>query len=258
MWRYNTSMNADTITRLLEINLQFYQTFALQFSATRQRIQPGVERLMETYLYASPENALILDLGCGNGELARRLAAHQPGHQYVGLDFSAGLLEEARRTTGAAGQAQFYQADLAAPDWRSGALAEQLLQMGPFDVIFAFAALHHLPGQKLRQETLQAARRLLAPDGYFFHSEWQFLNSPRLRERIQPWQRVGLTGADVEPGDYLLDWRSGGTGLRYAHHFSQAELAELAIQTGFHIAETFYSDGQGGNLGLYQVWRPNH
>jgi hypothetical protein len=89
----------------------------------------------------------------------------------------------------------------------------------------------------------------------FVHSEWQFLNSERLRSRIQPWQAAGLSEDDVEPGDYLLDWRQGGQGLRYVHHFSLEELAELADATGFQIAESFHSDGDGARLGLYQIWR---
>ena len=60
----------------------------------------------------------------------------------------------------------------------------------------------------------------------------------------------------VEAHDYLLDWRSGGKGLRYVHHFEERELAELAKASGFRIMDTFYSDGEKGNLGLYQVWKP--
>ena len=65
---------------------------------------------------------------------------------------------------------------------------------------------------------------------------------------------VGLDAADVDEGDYLLDWRSGGTGCRYAHQYSEAQLADLARQSGFKVVESFYSDGATGNLGLYQVW----
>jgi hypothetical protein len=103
---------------------------------------------------------------------------------------------------------------------------------------------------------LKKIRSLLQPDSRFIHSEWQFLNNPRLRLRIQPWEMVSLSQQEVDPGDYLLDWRQGGRGLRYVHHFSESELAELADECGFSIAETFYSDGEGGNLGLYQVWQP--
>jgi hypothetical protein len=33
-------------------------------------------------------------------------------------------------------------------------------------------------------------------------------------------------------------------------------LDDLARASNFQIMETFYSDGQGGRLGLYQVWKP--
>ena len=88
-------------------------------------------------------------------------------------------------------------------------------------------------------------------------SNWQFLNSEKLKARIQPWEAVGLWESDVDPGDYLLDWRSGGTGVRYVHHFSAAELSALARDAGFVIEETFHSDGTSGDLGLYQAWQVN-
>ena len=101
---------------------------------------------------------------------------------------------------------------------------------------------------------MQKARSLLAPGGKFVHSEWQFLNSEKLTARIQPWERVNLTAADVDPGDTLLDWRSDGNGLRYVHHFSAQELLTLAAESGFRVVESFLSDGANGRLGLYQTW----
>jgi tRNA (uracil-5-)-methyltransferase TRM9 len=82
------------------------------------------------------------------------------------------------------------------------------------------------------------------------------LNSEKLKARIQPWEAAAISPSEVDAQDYLLDWRSGGTGLRYVHHFNENELQELAIATGFQIMETFYSDGETGNLGLYQLWKP--
>ena len=101
---------------------------------------------------------------------------------------------------------------------------------------------------------LRQARARLASPGRLIHSEWQFLDSPRLRARIQPWESIGLSPADLDPGDHLLDWRSGGNGLRYVHHFSEEELAALAEESGFRVVESFRSDGENGRLGLYQVW----
>ena len=106
----------------------------------------------------------------------------------------------------------------------------------------------------LRLQVLRKVRSLLAPEGRFIHSEWQFLNSPRLKNRIQPWEAIGLSESDVDPGDYLLDWRHGGQGLRYVHHFSEDELEQLAESVGFKVIQSFLSDGENNRLGLYQVW----
>ena len=241
-------MNQATISKLLELNHQFYQTLAHQFSATRQRLQPGVARLLASL----PPEANILDLGCGNGELARLLARGVHQGVYTGLDFSAELLSEARHNLPTSFKATFHQVDLGSPSW------DGVLPLPRYDIILAFAVLHHLPGQQLRQAVLQTVSRYLVSGGKFIHSEWQFLNSPRLRQRLQPWGSVDLSDEDVEAGDYLLDWRQGGYGLRYVHHFSPEELEALAHETGFAILEAFLSDGAGGKLGLYQVWEYNY
>ncbi|MCK4977565.1 MAG: class I SAM-dependent methyltransferase [Anaerolineales bacterium] len=192
----------------------------------------------------------FLDLGCGNGELAREMDRRGYQGTYVGLDFSPGLLAVARESSFRNLQSNFITADLTSPDW------ESIIPNQHFDIVLAFAVLHHLPGDDLRQLFLHNVLAHTEPMGQFFHSEWQFLRSERLRSRIQSWDNIGLSESDVEPGDYLLDWRRGGYGLRYVHHFTEDELADLATRTGFTVLETFFSDGEGGKLGLYQVWEP--
>ncbi len=241
---YNSNVNADTADHLINLNRQFYQSFAQPFSATRQRLQPGVARVLSRL----DPDARILDLGCGNGELARALARRGHRSSYVGVDFSADLLGRAQESIPQGFNARFIQADLTATDW------DAQLPAGEFDQALAFAALHHIPGEALRRQITRKVHNLLAEQGQFIHSEWQFLHSARLHRRVQPWAKVGLSSNQVDPGDYLLDWRRGGYGLRYVHHFSEEELARLASETGYRILETFYSDGESGDLGLYQTW----
>ena len=236
-------MNPTTLSRLLELNREFYQTFALQFSATRQRLQPGVLRILEQ---VKPTDNL-LDLGCGNGELARQLTRRGHTGSYVGLDFSSIFLQQA--SDGQPANFRFLQADLSSIKWDAPLQGEQ------YDIVLAFAVLHHFPGAELHKQVLLKVKPLLRQGGRFIHSEWQFLNSPRLKARIQPWDAIGLSESDVETGDYLLDWRQGGQGLRYVHHFSETELEQLAEAAGFRILETFLSDGENNRLGLYQVWQ---
>jgi SAM-dependent methyltransferase len=243
-------METAIIKQLLQLNDEFYQTFAVQFSDTRQRIQPGVRKILDALNPA----AQILDLGCGNGELARELVRGDFRGFYLGLDFSAELLDVARQGVAGHSNFAFIQGNLGQADWplavsRPGA---------KFDTIFAFAALHHLPGRETHRQILHNVRNLLTSAGRFIHSNWQFLNSERLRKRVHPWSEIGLSDADVDPGDYLLDWRRGGFGLRYVHHFSTEELHALAAETGFRVVETFHSDGETGDLGLYQIWKPEN
>lgn len=244
-------MDSKVIDALLHINSQFYQSQAASFSATRGRANPGVARL----LAGIPAAARVLDLGCGNGSAAALLAQNGFTGEYLGLDGSPGLLAAARQRALGPGFA-FAQADLTS-DWSAAsplpALHKPLVN---YDFVLCFATLHHLPGEALRLALLQKAHAALAPGGQLFLSNWQFLNSPRLAGRVQAWAQAGLSTTDVEPGDYLLDWRGGAeTGLRYVHHFSAEELAHLASQTGFEILETFLADGASANLGLYGVWR---
>lgn len=248
-------MKAETVSALLQINAQFYQTFGAAFAATRRRIQPGVRRVIDSL----PVGGRLLDLGCGSGALAVELDRRWQTGAYLGLDSSAALLAQARAALRAAPPGgvdiRFARADLADAAW-----VEQAAAL-PFDVALAFAVLHHLPSHDLRRRVLQELNGLLPPGGVFIHSEWQFQRSARWRARILPWQRAGIDPAELEEGDTLLDWRHAlpgqaeRVGLRYVHLFSLAELSRLADESGFVIVETFESDGEGGRLSVYQVWR---
>jgi SAM-dependent methyltransferase len=249
-------MDTSTARQLVELNRQFYADFGKSFSATRLRIQPGVRKILSRLKGMER----ILDLGCGNGELARTLAQTGFHGTYLGLDFSLPLLADAESQPKGF-SAAFRAADLTAEHWEKGISHQKEGKPGnsplftsPFSLITAFAVLHHIPGLEMRRSILQKVHDLLEPDGKFIHSNWQFLNSDKLKARIQPWSVANLSAADVDEGDYLLDWRSGGTGLRYVHHFSAQELGQLATETGFRLVKSFLSDGECGRLGLYQVW----
>lgn len=243
---YNQLMNHETAARLLNLNKQFYQTFGREFSSTRQRLQPGVQRVLD--MLSGDES--MLDLGCGNGELARELMRRGHRGAYIGADFSQSLLEVARHGWEDT-PATFLQVDLTTPGWDQKILESH---HGKIDLVTAFATLHHIPDHKVRVNILDKVHALLRPGGQFIHSEWQFLSSRKLAGRIQSWDEACLSQEDVDPGDYLLDWRGGGRGLRYVHSFDELELESLARETGFRVRSAFRSDGENGQLGLYQVW----
>jgi SAM-dependent methyltransferase len=264
-------MDSATARRLVELNREFYTRFGGSFSATRQRIQPGVRRVLNRL----KGDERILDLGCGNGELARELARRGQRGSYLGVDFSLPLLQEAESPflehsqpgNAAAATWQDFSATFYAVDLTKLSLEGPSFIPSPlsFDIVFSFATLHHIPSREFRINLLKSIYQLVQPAGHFIHSNWQFLNSDKLKARIQPWESAAVPGSapgvvevsGVDAGDYLLDWRSGGKGLRYVHHFDETELHELAEASGFTVIDTFYSDGATGNLGLYQIWKPS-
>lgn len=259
-------MEPHIAAQLKEINRKFYSDYGESFASTRRRVQPGVIRVMKT-LPDLPGDRW-LDLGCGSGALAHAWLLSGRQSAYHGVDFSPTLLEAARREVEFAAsrreeatnempvpEVTFGLADLTAPNWN------ERLEPG-YAGVLAFASLHHLPGHVRRVEFARRVRELIRPGGQFIFSVWQFQHSEKLMARRQPWSAVGLGEEDLEPGDTLLDWRApdtdaasaGSPALRYVHLFSSESLEELARESGFRIVEAFESDGQGGRLGLYQVW----
>ncbi len=238
-------MNPEIVNRLLEINRTFYTAFARSFADSRPRDQPGFWRLLP-YI---PAGGRLLDVGCGDGRIARWLEAVERPVIYRGLDFSPAMVALARQRCRALRyvQATFRVADVAEPAWADD------LPPASFDVVLALALLHHLPSFALRARFLRQVAALLKPGGICGLSTWQFLRAERLRRRVVSWSAVGLSPEVLEPGDYLLDWRRDGYGYRYVHLVDEAEMARLIRAAGLVLVEAFDADGREGNLSRYVV-----
>lgn len=140
----------------------------------------------------------VLDLCCGTGAVTRALADRlEPDAVIVGLDFSAGMLGQARRVAGRAGLStiRWVQADAAALPFRDGV----------FEAVTCAYALYELKGEA-RGAMLYEAARVLAATGQFLAMEHEVPARPLLRGLFYVWLAViGAEGARVFLGGEVGD-----------------------------------------------------
>lgn len=117
----------------------------------------------------------ILELGCGVGRFARRLA--RDGHQVLGVDFSPVAIAKARASVAR---------DAQRPDFVVGDVTNLRNVDGPFDLAFDVGCYHCLDAE---QQARYAAEmhRLVAPGGT--HLFWAMDDAP---------SRLPLTASDIE------------------------------------------------------------
>jgi 2-polyprenyl-3-methyl-5-hydroxy-6-metoxy-1,4-benzoquinol methylase len=112
-----------------------------------------------------PQRAVsALDVGCGDGFLAARLAQRIP--DVVAIDIDQPVLERARK--------RFPDSRVT---WRHGDILTLASDLGTFDAVVSNAALHHLPDTRA---ALRCLREVVRPDGLlaiiaFARPGWRYL-----------------------------------------------------------------------------------
>ena len=195
-------------------------------------------------------------MGCGNGRLAVLLDRERPGSSYLGVDAVPELIEEARARASDLSHTQttFRILDVSEQGWtRRLPGVPSSASFDGFDCAVALAVLHHVPDFDLRAQLLRDIAGLLSSDGYAIVSTWRFLAHERMRRKIVGWEILGIRQDDLDPGDYLLDWKRGGRGLRYCHMVDEQEMEALAAASGLDVRKTFRAGGREGDLSLFAI-----
>ena len=180
----------------------FWNRFADRYAARPIKDVAAYEALLADVAARLTPEAQVLEIGCGTGGTAIRLA--EGVARYVATDFSAEMIRIAKAKP-APPNLRFLLAE-------AGALPDG----GPFDAILAFNVLHlvdDLPG------LLHKLRGGLAPNGLLISKTWCFGDLPlRLRLLFRALRLVGL----VPPAQFL----------------SQADLHQTLQAAGFRIEAT--------------------
>ncbi len=118
----------------------------------------GDLNLAEKILQNIPKSEIILDLGCGTGELIEKIINKVSG-KVIGVDNSPNMLEKARERF----------SDPKRVSFRIGDLDHLPLGDGEADCALMSMALHHLPHP---QKSLQETFRVLSPQGTFIIADF--------------------------------------------------------------------------------------
>jgi SAM-dependent methyltransferase len=154
----------------------------------------------------------VLDLGCGPGSLATRLADRLPEARITGVDGDRLLLELGRATAG--DRVEFVEADLAADDWADAVPAR-------LDAAVSTTALHWLSRAALAALYTRLGE-LIRPGGVFVNGDHLPAGPEPLRElartvRVRRAERAGVTGNE--------EWGAWWDAVR-----ADGALAELAAR----------------------------
>jgi SAM-dependent methyltransferase len=105
----------------------------------------------------------VLDLGCGDGWMARECLKGTRVLRYVGIDTSADAIARVRACPPGRSQPDHARIDLICEDVLTALPA---LPDGEFDLVLSSYCLHHF-SQPQKRDVLRQIRRVLAPGGYF-------------------------------------------------------------------------------------------
>lgn len=189
----------------------FYEDPAVPASSGPDRAYRQAEMLAHV-LAGVTRPATILDVGCGDGFATGVAAQRNPGHRFVGLDWSAASLAVAR------------QRHIAVV--RAGLDAPRLpVRPGSVDVVVMSEVIEHLVDT---DSAIEAAHRVLKPGGSLL------LSTPNLAA----WYNRGLLAAGIQPVFSEVSLRSvfGRPGSQVAGHlhmFTRRALVGFLTAYGF-------------------------
>ena len=165
-----------------------------------------------------PNEATVLDIGCGNGLYLTALSRFRGIRLGVGVDINGDAIRTANRiSTANRLPLEFKVATI--KDWPRGS----------FDVVSMIDVMHHLPGSLRRQFFSEALRRV-SVNGHFLYkdmcarpwwrkrwNEFHDLLSAQQRVRVEPIANVIRWG--TEEGFEVVVQRSYVACLLYGHEF---------------------------------------
>jgi ubiquinone/menaquinone biosynthesis C-methylase UbiE len=146
-----------------------------------------VKKLLE--LAELDDRTDFLEIGCGNGEVAKYIARYYIG-DVIATDIDDGQISIAKKGAGSLSNLSFRMAD-----------AKDLpFDDESFDVVISFGVLHHIEGW---QEALSEIKRVLKPKGYLVYAEVIYPEAISDMDKVSRFS-FGLESIDIDEIKSLL------------------------------------------------------
>lgn len=218
-------MKPEIVREILNQVKNDYNVISEEFNQSRRELWTEI-LMFKKYVKIGDK---VLDLGCGNGRL--RLMFKDVKIEYIGIDNNQKLLELAE------GNNEF---DLENQKFVIGEMYNLPFADNSFDIIYCIAAFHHLPGEKLRLQTLSEIKRVLKPGGQLVMTNWNRWNKQYIKYIIKyAWLKIiGKNKMDFK--DILVPWKNKKV-ERYYHVFTLGELKKLVDKSGLNYVDGFLS-----------------
>lgn len=154
---------------------RYYDELGMDYPASIRQLVPAYDDLTGTLagLLARAAPDTILDVGCGEGSLTRRILESVPGARITAVDASASMLETAgKRLEDEAERVRLVRARL--EEWRPD---------GPFEAAYSNLVLHNLARER-KARVLVRIRESLLPGGIFLWGDLIRYEDEELQEHF--------------------------------------------------------------------------
>ena len=228
---FGQSLYDMVMSKEADLNKESYNRIASAFSGTRSFVWPDLKYLASLV----PSGAKVLDVGCGNGRLLDLFV--DKNIQYLGVDFSESLIEEAR--------AKYPARSFVVMD------ARELKKQGDsFDFVFCLSVLNHFPEEE-QVEVMDNLRAVMKPGAYLLMINWNLWNIFRKKSVWRrPWSEIWSKAKFGINKNVFTSWQSAkAKASLYYYAFTKKDLRRLCNKLGLQIEKNYYS--RAGRRGFW-------
>ncbi|HPS90646.1 MAG TPA: class I SAM-dependent methyltransferase [Methanothrix sp.] len=214
-----------------------YDKHARDYDLYQSAVVPGYQEMLDLAAEACkrylPQNAMIIDLGCGTGNASMAVLRKMPAARVYLIDGSERMVQVAAEKISRAHPEAILgskAANLADGDWDEGIGGQrQAGEVKGYDAIISTLVLEHLPFD-LYKSALAKCFRLVKPGGWLIAAEGYSQAGSDMQEWFFEEMEVRRQSLDPDLSDFVARLRNE----KETHYYtSKAEKEEWWRQAGF-------------------------